>query len=83
MKRFTESELWAFVNRADDHDKVATAEAFLKKLTYVNNELYDDLMMALSFKSRELYRQDREEREYYSPSCPWNAPGMSVSDFIR
>lgn len=19
----------------------------------------------------------------YSPSCPWNAPGMSVSDFIR
>ena len=31
-----------------------------------------------------------EEEEYtpsathgdYSPSCPWNAPGMSVSDFI-
>lgn len=32
----------------------------------------------------------REEREYtpsatngdYSPSCPWNAPGMSIRDFI-
>lgn len=27
-----------------------------------------------------------EEEDYiernYSPSCPWNAPGMSVSDFI-
>ena len=19
---------------------------------------------------------------YYSPSCPWNAPGMSIHDFI-
>lgn len=22
------------------------------------------------------------DREYYSPSAPWNAPGMKVSDFI-
>jgi len=34
--------------------------------------------------------QEQEEREYcpsatngdYSPSCPWNAPGMRISDFI-
>lgn len=32
---------------------------------------------------------EEEEHEYrsatrgdYSPSCPWNAPGMSISDFI-
>lgn len=29
---------------------------------------------------------DWEEEDYiernYSPSCPWNAPGMSVKDFI-
>lgn len=22
------------------------------------------------------------ENDFYSPSCPWNAPGMSVRDFI-
>lgn len=32
--------------------------------------------------------EEEEEEEYhscgydYSPSCPWNAPGMSVKDFI-
>ena len=32
----------------------------------------------------ELKREQEREREekYYSPSCPWNAPGMSVHDFI-
>lgn len=24
----------------------------------------------------------RDDRDCYSPACPWNAPGMSVSDFI-
>lgn len=23
-----------------------------------------------------------DDRDFYSPSCPWNAPGMSPSDFI-
>ncbi len=35
-------------------------------------------------------KEDEEETEYcpsstagdYSPSCPWNAPGMSIRDFI-
>jgi len=33
--------------------------------------------------------EEEEEHEYsrvgidFSPSCPWDAPGMSVSDFIR
>ena len=35
------------------------------------------------------YNED-DDQEYtpsathgdYSPSCPWNAPGMSISDFI-
>lgn len=25
---------------------------------------------------------EEEDRDNYSPSAPWNAPGMSVSDFI-
>lgn len=28
------------------------------------------------------YLRHEEESRYYSPSCPWNAPGMSVRDFI-
>ena len=38
----------------------------------------------------EDYAEKDEDEEYtpsasrgdYSPSCPWNAPGMSISDFI-
>ena len=26
---------------------------------------------------------DGDDRDYYSPACPWNAPGMSASDFVR
>lgn len=26
--------------------------------------------------------ESRYEEKYYSPLCPWNAPGMSISDFI-
>ena len=26
--------------------------------------------------------EEYEDDYYYSPSCPWNAPGMSVRDFI-
>lgn len=30
--------------------------------------------------------EDDDEEDYiernYSPSCPWNAPGMSIKDFI-
>lgn len=41
------------------------------------------------YRPRDL-KAEREEREYtpcatfgdYSPSCPWNAPGMSIRDFI-
>ena len=83
MKRFSSQDLWGLVNRADTHERVATAEAFLRRLTYVDNELFDELMIALSFISRELYRRDREEDREYSPSCPWNAPGMNTRDFVR
>lgn len=31
------------------------------------------------WKARE---QEELENEFYSPSCPWNAPGMSIHDFI-
>ena len=40
------------------------------------------------FKKDRFYYEDDDEYTPsatagdYSPSCPWNAPGMSVSDFI-
>jgi len=38
---------------------------------------YDELMELLEEQEyRSAYAGD------YSPSCPWNAPGMSVHDFI-
>ena len=34
-------------------------------------------------EERESWFEDEsEDRGLYSPSMPWNAPGMSVSDFI-
>lgn len=56
MKRFTNSQLWAFVNRADTHEKIQIADAFLSKLDYLNIDVYHEMMDALAYKSRELYR---------------------------
>lgn len=87
MKRYSEQDLFAFVGRADTHEKVSTAEAWLNKYaqaTDMSIELYDELMRALSDMSLWLYDEERRERteRYYSAACPWNAPGMSARDFI-
>lgn len=62
MKRYTEQQLWAFVNRANTREKVATAEAWLRRYaSKVDMEipLYDDLMNTLAYISRELYLEAR------------------------
>ncbi len=85
MKRYSASELYAFVGRADTHEKVSIAIDFIGKLDYIDNELYDGLMNSLAYTSRELYHEDRYTSSYrgdYGPSNPWDAPGMSVRDFI-
>ena len=85
MKKYSAQELYAFVGRADTHEKVNTAIKFIDKLDYIDNELYDGLMSALAFTSRELYHEDRYTSSYngdYGPGNPWDAPGMSVRDFI-
>lgn len=81
--KFTEQQLWDFVNRTDTHERVEIAIDFLTHLDGLSIELYDELMNTLAYISRELYHMDREtDRDMYSPSCPWNAPGMSARDFI-
>lgn len=85
MKQYSAQELHAFVGRADTHEKVSIAREFIGKLDYIDNELYDDLMNGLAYISRELYHEDRYTSSYrgdYGPSNPWDAPGMSVRDFI-
>lgn len=53
--KFSEKQLWAFVNRANTHEKIRIAEDFLTNLEGLSVELYDELMVALSYISRELY----------------------------
>ena len=55
MRKFTEQELWAFVNRADTHERIEIAKNFLAGLDYLSTDTFDDMMMALAFTSRELY----------------------------
>lgn len=55
-RRYTAQELWGLVNRADSHEKIAVAADFLTKLDYLDVDTYDEMMVALSWKSRELYR---------------------------
>ena len=64
MKRFSEKELWAFVNRADTHEKIQIADDFLSKLDYLDIDVYNDMMDALAYKSRELYHQDDDMDDY-------------------
>ena len=47
-------QCWTMVNRANTREKIAIAEQWLVKADITCAE-YDDLMMALSYKSRELY----------------------------
>jgi len=57
MKRFTVRELWAFVNRADTHEKIQIAADFITKQEYLDIDVYNDMMDALAYLSRELYHR--------------------------
>lgn len=59
MKKYTEQELWAFVNRAETHEQIQQAAAYITGLEYLNADTWGDMMDALAFKSRELYREAR------------------------
>ena len=53
--KYSEQQFLAFVNRCDTHEKIRIAEDFLTHLDGLSIELYDELMVALSYISRELY----------------------------
>lgn len=71
MKRnYTAKDLWAFVNRAETIDQITTAEEFLRKanIKILNEDLdlFDDLMNALAYKSREHYWNAQGPRKTYA-----------------
>lgn len=45
------------VNIVDTLEKLHIAERWIKENEVITNDEYNDLMMALSYISRELYRQ--------------------------
>jgi len=47
-------ELWNLVNNCQSHEGVAFAEKCIKD-SDVDNDTYNDLMMALTYISRDLY----------------------------
>ena len=55
-KRHSENDLWAFINRADTHERIRIAFDFIAKQEYLSDGVMDDMCNALAFKSRELYR---------------------------
>ena len=55
-KRFSEMQLWGLVNRADTHEKIEIAIDFITKQEYLSVDVFDEMMDALAFQSRELYR---------------------------
>ena len=57
MANFVE-KAWEMVNNAESRNDITKAEAFIRANIKDNDE-FDELMMALSFKSRELYRHSR------------------------
>lgn len=54
--RHTFQDLMNFVCRVDTLQKAHIAEEYIKKLDYISNNEYNELMMALSYITRELYR---------------------------
>lgn len=88
--KFTLKELIDFINRADSIEKLYVADKFIDGLD-IPDEWRDELSCEIQgsldiFIDREHFGNPYgydEDRSSYSPSAPWNAPGMRVSDFIR
>lgn len=56
MKKYSRSELWAFVWRANTPERISVAEKWITEHVE-DNDLWDDLMSALSVQCRNYYRE--------------------------
>lgn len=86
-KTYSREVLIRFVNRADTWEKLDIARDFIDKLD-LPEDLREELDMELFLQGDAIndaeygYGCLARDDDDYSPSSPWNAPGMRVSDFI-
>ena len=94
MKIYSVKELEQFCDRACSMEQADIAEKFIKSRPYLSKEEKDGLLGFLDgvrFAINDMLQMQRDmgycgddeyEDDDYSPSAPWRAPGMRVSDFI-
>lgn len=56
--------------------------AFARNRSYVTFRNQEDIDMFFDLYYGENHEGQFADYRDYSPSCPWNAPGMSIDDFI-
>ena len=74
-KYCSDEDLKEYIDDIHAHGYLEMTEEELDELCRQEAEL------EMSFYEDEHYTPSATRGDY-SPSCPWNAPGMSVSDFI-
>jgi hypothetical protein len=86
QRRYSDAELVAFINRADTVEKCQIALDFIMSRDYLSKQDKERYMDMLTELANEICPEEDEyyddDRGSYSPSAPWNAPGMKISDFI-
>ena len=90
-KNESKLEKWVrkgYVTDFDLDEMIAALKAELEKTAEQRNaEAKERIQKEMEVEAEAEYRRRMEDEQYnqsreYGPSCPWNAPGMSVSDFI-
>lgn len=86
MKRYTFDELNDFIYRADSAEKCDVARKYIEGLSYLPEAEKAHLLLnledwSMNFDEGPVWDERERDRDY-SPSAPWGAPGMKVSDFI-
>lgn len=92
MKVYSVKELERFCDRACTMEQADIAEKFIKSRPYLSEEEKNGLLLFLDgvrfaindmlLMQKDMGYGDEYEEDDYSPSAPWGAPGMRVSDFI-
>lgn len=70
-------KLWGMVNNVRTHHDIRNAEEAIRK-SDVDNETFDDLMNALAYQSRELYRNGETWEEEEAAYLKAEREGMAM-----
>ena len=86
-KKYLKDELLTLINESKTIEELENIEKVVDGIHFSEDDLTEIRMEILCqsdmiYDSNNNYDKYYEDRGLYSPSAPWNAPGMSVSDFI-